>query len=80
MRAMGRDFSDHYVVRCKVKLMGAWIKRRAIVNGARSIISKNLREHRHLEGYPSYLEIKRVEWNEESNVNQMWEHVGAGNA
>ena len=27
MIRMGRDLSDHHVVLCKVRLVGAWIKR-----------------------------------------------------
>ena len=34
---MGRSLSDLYVVPCKVRLVGAWIKRRGIVNRARWI-------------------------------------------
>ena len=34
VRGMGRDLSDHYVVLCKVRLVGAWIKRREVVVGA----------------------------------------------
>ena len=28
VRWMGRGLSDHYVVQCKVRFVGAWIKRR----------------------------------------------------
>ena len=28
VRGMGRGLSDHHVVLCKVRLVGAWIKRR----------------------------------------------------
>ena len=28
MRELGRGLSDHYVVLCKVRLIGAWIRRR----------------------------------------------------
>ena len=37
MRAIGRGLSDHHVVLCKFKLVGAWIKRREVVNGSRRI-------------------------------------------
>ena len=50
---------DHYVVRCKVRLMvGAWIKRREVVVGARRIRSEKLREHQYREEYIIYLEGK----------------------
>ena len=32
---MGRCLSDHVVVLCKVRLMGAWIKKREMVNGGK---------------------------------------------
>ena len=44
VRGMGQGFSDHYVVLCKVRLVGVWIKRREVVVGARRIISKKLKE------------------------------------
>ena len=44
VRGMGRDISDHHVL-CKVRLVGPWIKRREIVDGARKIRSEKLREH-----------------------------------
>ena len=43
--------SGHYVVLCKVRLVGAWIKRREVVLGARKIRRKKLREHQYREGY-----------------------------
>ena len=42
---VGRGLSDHYDVLCKVRLVGAWIKRRELVNGARRFRSKNLEEY-----------------------------------
>ena len=39
VRGMGRGLSYHYVVMCKVRLVGAWIKRREVVVGARRIRS-----------------------------------------
>ena len=41
---MGQDLSDHHVLG-KVKLVGAWIKRRDVVNGAKRNRSDKLREH-----------------------------------
>ena len=37
---MVRGLSDHYVLLCKVRFVGAWIKRREVVVGARRIRSK----------------------------------------
>ena len=37
VRGMGQSLSDHHVVHCKVRLVGAWIKRREVVGGARKI-------------------------------------------
>ena len=49
VRGMGSGLSDHYVVLCKVRLVGAWIKRREVVVGARRIRIKKLREHQYRE-------------------------------
>ena len=38
-----RGISDHYVVLCKVRLVGTWIERREVVVGARRIRSEKLR-------------------------------------
>ena len=46
---MGHDLSDHYVVLCKVRLIGVWIKKREVVVGARRIWSEKLREHQYRE-------------------------------
>ena len=45
VRIIGRDLSNHHVVLCKVRLVGTWIKRREVVDGARRIRSEKLREH-----------------------------------
>ena len=49
-------------VLCKVRLVGAWIKRREVVVGARRIRSEELREHQYREGYGRSLEGKEIEW------------------
>ena len=68
---MGRGLSDHYVVLCNVRLVGAWIKRREVVVGARKIRSEKLREHRYRERYARSLEGKGVEWDGDNNVEHM---------
>ena len=50
VRGMGRGLSDHHVVLCTIRLVGAWIKRREVVVGARRIRSEKLREHQYREG------------------------------
>ena len=45
VRGMGQGLPDHHVVQCKVRLVGAWIKRREVVVQARKIRSEKLREH-----------------------------------
>ena len=70
---MGRGLSDHHVVLCKVRLVGAWIKRREVVVGVRRIRSEKPREHLYKEGYARSLGIKRVEWDGDNNVEHMWE-------
>ena len=57
---MGQGLSDHQVVLCNVRLVGAWIKRREVVVGDRRIRSKKLREHQYREGYTRSLEGKGV--------------------
>ena len=47
VRGMGRGLSGHYVVLSKVRLVGAWIKRREGMVGARRIRSEKLREHQY---------------------------------
>ena len=64
-----------YVVLCKVKLVGTWIKRREVVVGARRIRSEKLREHQYREGSARSLEGKEVKWEGENNVKHMWEQV-----
>ena len=61
VRGMSRGLSDHHVILCKVRLVGAWIKRREVVVGARRIRSEKLREDRYREGYTRSLEGKSVE-------------------
>ena len=41
-RGMGKGLSDHHVVLCKVRLVGAWIKRQEVVDRARKIRSEKL--------------------------------------
>ena len=67
VRGMGRG----HVILCQVRLLGAWIKRREVVDGARRIRSEKRREHQYREGYAGSLKEKRVEWNEENNVMHM---------
>ena len=47
-------------VLCKFRLVGAWIKRREIVNGARRIKSEKLREDQCREGCTRCLKNKSV--------------------
>ena len=75
VRGMGRDLSDYYVVHCKVRLVGAWIKRREVVVGTRRIRSKKRREYQYREVYARSLEGKEVEWDGYNNVKHMWEQV-----
>ena len=60
VRGMVLGLSDHYVVLCKVRLVGAWIMRREVVVGARRIRSKKLREHQYRGGYARSLEGKEL--------------------
>ena len=73
VRVMGRGLSDQYVVLCKVRLVGAWIKR-VVVVGDRMIRSEKLREDRYREVNARSLEGKRVE-RDGDNFKNMWEEV-----
>ena len=74
VRGRGKGFSDHHVVFCKVRLVGTWINRREMVNGARRIKSEKLRNHQYMEGYVRRLECK-VNWDKGRNVEKMLERV-----
>ena len=43
-----------------------------MVNGARGIRSEKLRD---MERYARCLEIKRIDWEERGNVEQIWEQL-----
>ena len=51
VRGMGRGLSDHHVVLCNVRLAGAWMKRREVVDGGRRIRSVKMREKQCREIY-----------------------------
>ena len=74
MRGMGRGLSDHHIVLCKVRLVGAWMMTE-VVNGARRIRIEKMKEHQYREGYARSLEGKRVERDGENDVQYMWEWV-----
>ena len=61
VRGMGQGLLYHQVVLCKLRLMGAWIKRREVLNGAKRLRSEKLRKPQYREGYAWFLESKRVD-------------------
>ena len=61
VRRIGRGLSDQHAVLCKLKLAGAWIKRREVVAGPTRIRSQKLRIHQYRERYARSLEGKGVE-------------------
>ena len=65
VKGMGIGLLDHHVVLCEVRLVGARIMWKEIVNGASRIRSKKLREYLYIEGYAICLENNRVECNED---------------
>ena len=75
VRGMRQAPSDHHVVLCKVRLVGARIKKIEVVVGARRIRSEKLREHQYRERYARSLEGKGVEWDGDNKVEHMWEQV-----
>ena len=67
VRGMGCDPSFHYVVLCKVRMVGVWIKRRGVVVGARRNRREKLRVHQYREGYARSFggkNPKSVWWND----------------
>ena len=75
VRGMGRCLSEHYVVRCKVRLLEVWIKRREVVVGVKRFMSEKLRVHQYRREYARSLEGKGVEWDGDNNVEYVWEQV-----
>ena len=60
---------------CKVRLMGSWIKRREVVNGAKRIGSEKMSEQHYRKGYVRYPEEERVALDGENNDEHMLEQV-----
>ena len=52
---IGRGLSDHHVVLCKVRLVGAWVKGREVVLESRRIRCEKLREHQYREDMLGHL-------------------------
>ena len=75
VRGMGRGLSDYYVVLCKVRLAGTWIKRREVVVWTRKIRSEKLRKHQYREGYARSPEGKELECDGDITVEHMREQV-----
>ena len=46
-----------------------------MVDGAGRIKGEILREHQYRVGHARSLEVKRVEWDRNTNVEHMWEQV-----
>ena len=74
VKKMGRGLLDHHILLCKIRLVGAWIKRREVVTEVRRIRSEKLREHQDREGYARSLEGKGVEWDGD-NLEHILEQV-----
>ena len=62
VRGMGLDLSDHHVVLCKIRLVGAWIKRIKVVVGARRNISEELREFKKCTMYAGFIDLEGYNW------------------
>ena len=75
VKEVRRGLSDHLVVLCKVRLVGAWIKRREVVVGAWRIRSEKLSGHHYIEGYARSVEGKGVEWDGNNNAEHIWQQV-----
>ena len=63
---MGRSLSNHHVV--LIKVSGAGIKKRGVGKGAKRIRSEKLRENQYKKAYAECPFNKKVEYNENSNV------------
>ena len=60
-------------VHYKVRLASPLIKRREVMDRAKRIRSKKLRDYHYTEGYTRSLESKILERDNESNAEHVWE-------
>ena len=60
VRGKGRGLLDHHFVLCKVRLVGARIKRKEVVDQGRRIRIETVKEHQYIEGCARSLEGKGV--------------------
>src|SRR5678815_5157894 len=61
VRGLGMGLSDHYVVLCKIKLVGAWTERKVIQKEVGKIKSEKLSEQGNKDKYVRALASKSVE-------------------
>ena len=74
VKGMGQGLSDHHMVLCKVRLIGAWTKIRDGGFGSQRIRNEKLREYLYREGYIKSFEGERIE-GDGDNVKHMGEQV-----
>src|SRR5678815_1875678 len=66
--------SDHYAVLCKIKLVGAWIKREVIRKEVGRIMSEKLNEQGNKDNYLRAFANKSVEC-EQVETEQIWKQI-----
>src|SRR5678816_2242414 len=68
------SLSDHYVVLCKIKLVGAWMERKVLRKEVGKIKSEKLSEQGNKDKYVRTLASKSVEC-EQVETEQIWEQM-----
>src|SRR5678816_430318 len=74
VRGLGIRLSDHYVILCKIKLVGAWVERKVIRKEVGKIKSEKLSEQGNKDKYVRTLASKSVEC-EQVETEQIWEQM-----
>src|SRR5678815_5964693 len=74
VRGLGIGLSDHYVVLCKIKLVGAWMERKVIRKEVGRINSEKLSEQGNKDKYLRALASKSVKC-EQVETEQIWEQM-----
>ena len=74
VRGLGMGISDHYVVLCKIRLVGAWMEKIEVRKEVGRIKSEKLNEQGYKETYVRTLLNKSVEC-EQDGTEQIWEQM-----
>ena len=74
VRGLGMGISDHYIVLCKIRLVGTWMEKKEIRKGVGRIKSEKLNEQGCKEKYVRTLVNKSVEC-EQDGTEQIWSQM-----